>query len=102
MGFKGGTPLSTLLVVAWTALLQGQEHFLKIFYVINFFADFKNDIEFLNLKLEYDMYMWKNTVSGVECTETDVEKHLEMGKKSLQAGQFADALSHYHAAVGKL
>ena len=48
------------------------------------------------------MYMWKNTVSGVECTETDVEKHLEMGKKSLQAGQFADALSHYHAAVGKL
>ena len=30
-----------------------------------------------------------------------VEEHLEMGKKLLAAGQLADALSHYHAAVGK-
>nr|XP_032836449.1 dnaJ homolog subfamily C member 3-like [Petromyzon marinus] len=30
---------------------------------------------------------------------TEVDKHLEMGKKLLAAGQLADALSHYHAAV---
>ena len=30
----------------------------------------------------------------------DVEQHLEMGNKMLAAGQLADALSHYHAAVG--
>ncbi|XP_048388925.1 dnaJ homolog subfamily C member 3a isoform X2 [Stegostoma tigrinum] len=29
----------------------------------------------------------------------EVEKHLEMGKKLLAAGQLADALSHFHAAV---
>uniref|UniRef100_A0A4W3I0W6 DnaJ homolog subfamily C member 3 n=1 Tax=Callorhinchus milii TaxID=7868 RepID=A0A4W3I0W6_CALMI len=28
-----------------------------------------------------------------------VEKHLEMGKKLLAAGQLADALSHFHAAI---
>ncbi len=31
----------------------------------------------------------------------EVEQHLEMGKKMLAAGQLADALSHYHAAVGE-
>ncbi|XP_062861405.1 dnaJ homolog subfamily C member 3a [Trichomycterus rosablanca] len=32
-------------------------------------------------------------------SENSVEKHLEMGKKLLAAGQLADALSHFHAAV---
>uniref|UniRef100_A0A3B3RT25 DnaJ homolog subfamily C member 3 n=1 Tax=Paramormyrops kingsleyae TaxID=1676925 RepID=A0A3B3RT25_9TELE len=36
---------------------------------------------------------------GAECTKSDVESHLEMGKKLLAAGQLADALSHFHAAV---
>ncbi|KAM9486117.1 dnaJ homolog subfamily C [Clarias gariepinus] len=37
---------------------------------------------------------------GVLCSgENSVEKHLEMGKKLLAAGQLADALSHFHAAV---
>ncbi|KAL2081653.1 hypothetical protein ACEWY4_023506 [Coilia grayii] len=37
---------------------------------------------------------------GVKCGKTvDVESHLEMGKKLLAAGQLADALSHFHAAV---
>lgn len=37
---------------------------------------------------------------GVLCgTESSVEKHLEMGKKLLAAGQLADALSHFHAAI---
>ncbi|XP_076454267.1 dnaJ homolog subfamily C member 3-like [Babylonia areolata] len=31
--------------------------------------------------------------------QSEVEQHLEMGKKLLAAGQLADALSHYHAAV---
>uniref|UniRef100_A0A668AHQ9 DnaJ homolog subfamily C member 3 n=1 Tax=Myripristis murdjan TaxID=586833 RepID=A0A668AHQ9_9TELE len=31
--------------------------------------------------------------------EGSVESHLEMGKKLLAAGQLADALSHFHAAV---
>lgn len=32
---------------------------------------------------------------------SEVEKYLEMGKKMMAAGQLADALSHYHAAVDK-
>uniref|UniRef100_A0A4X2MBI8 DnaJ homolog subfamily C member 3 n=1 Tax=Vombatus ursinus TaxID=29139 RepID=A0A4X2MBI8_VOMUR len=37
---------------------------------------------------------------GAECgINGDVEKHLEMGKKLLAAGQLADALSQFHAAV---
>jgi hypothetical protein len=39
---------------------------------------------------------------GVNCdTDGSVESHLAMGKKLLAAGQLADALSHFHAAVGK-
>lgn len=38
---------------------------------------------------------------GAECgINADVEKHLELGKKLLAAGQLADALSQFHAAVG--
>jgi len=38
---------------------------------------------------------------GAECgVNADVEKHLELGKKLLAAGQLADALSQFHAAVG--
>ncbi|CAL8322068.1 unnamed protein product [Merluccius merluccius] len=37
---------------------------------------------------------------GVNCdTDGGVENHLAMGKKLLAAGQLADALSHFHAAV---
>uniref|UniRef100_A0A673T9N7 DnaJ homolog subfamily C member 3 n=1 Tax=Suricata suricatta TaxID=37032 RepID=A0A673T9N7_SURSU len=37
---------------------------------------------------------------GAECgVNADVEKHLELGKKLLAAGQLADALSQFHAAV---
>ncbi|XP_056611913.1 dnaJ homolog subfamily C member 3a [Triplophysa dalaica] len=37
---------------------------------------------------------------GVNCgNDGGVENHLEMGKKLLAAGQLADALSHFHAAV---
>lgn len=40
--------------------------------------------------------------SGVKCgREGSVDNHMEMGKKLLAAGQLADALSHFHAAVGK-
>lgn len=33
---------------------------------------------------------------------SEVENHLEMGRDFLARGQLQDALSHYHAAVGKL
>uniref|UniRef100_A0A8C6CVJ2 DnaJ homolog subfamily C member 3 n=1 Tax=Moschus moschiferus TaxID=68415 RepID=A0A8C6CVJ2_MOSMO len=37
---------------------------------------------------------------GAECgVNADVDKHLELGKKLLAAGQLADALSQFHAAV---
>ncbi|RMC06822.1 hypothetical protein DUI87_16270 [Hirundo rustica rustica] len=37
---------------------------------------------------------------GAECgINAEVEKQLEMGKKLLAAGQLADALSHFHAAI---
>lgn len=39
--------------------------------------------------------------SGAECgINAEVERELEMGKKLLAAGQLADALSHFHAAIG--
>lgn len=31
----------------------------------------------------------------------DIENHLELGKDFLARGQLSDALTHYHAAVGK-
>lgn len=33
--------------------------------------------------------------------QAEIDKHLEMGRDLLANGQLADALSHYHAAVGK-
>jgi len=41
---------------------------------------------------------WSAMMNGVGAAE-DVEKHMEMGNRMLAAGQLADALSHYHAAV---
>lgn len=39
---------------------------------------------------------------GVKCgRDGSVDNHMEMGRKLLAAGQLADALSHFHAAVGK-
>lgn len=39
---------------------------------------------------------------GVKCgRDGSVDHHMEMGKKLLAAGQLADALSHFHAAVGE-
>ena len=45
--------------------------------------------------------MSKYFTTGVYSASKDVEEHLAMGKKLLAAGQLAEALSHYHAAVGK-
>lgn len=42
-------------------------------------------------------------VTGVlGATHVEIEHHLEMGRKLLAAGQLAEALSHYHSAVGKI
>ena len=34
-------------------------------------------------------------------TQQKIDHHLDMGKRMLAAGQLADSLTHYHAAVGK-
>jgi hypothetical protein len=34
-------------------------------------------------------------------SQSEVNKHLEMGRDLLGRGQLQDALSHYHAAVGE-
>ena len=34
-------------------------------------------------------------------TQQEIDHHLDMGKRMLAAGQLADSLTHYHAAVGK-
>ena len=42
-------------------------------------------------------------ISGVlGATHVEIEQHLEIGRKLLAAGQLAEALSHYHSAVGKV
>ncbi|XP_005100334.1 dnaJ homolog subfamily C member 3 [Aplysia californica] len=50
---------------------------------------------FTILLLTCDIYNF-DVAEGVN---PEVEQHLEMGKRLLAAGQLADALSHYHAAV---
>jgi len=35
-------------------------------------------------------------------SQLEINKHLELGREFLAKGQLQDALSHYHAAVGKL
>ncbi|PAA55905.1 hypothetical protein BOX15_Mlig000801g2 [Macrostomum lignano] len=37
--------------------------------------------------------------SVLASSQAEIDKHLELGKKLLAAGQLADALSHYHAAI---
>lgn len=44
-----------------------------------------------------------SVLSGVlGATHVEIEQHLEMGRTLLAAGQLAEALSHYHYAVGKV
>jgi hypothetical protein len=39
---------------------------------------------------------------AVDASMSEIERHLEMGKSFLAKGQFSDALTHYHAAVGMM
>uniref|UniRef100_A0A2R8ZCM5 DnaJ homolog subfamily C member 3 n=1 Tax=Pan paniscus TaxID=9597 RepID=A0A2R8ZCM5_PANPA len=48
----------------------------------------------------FSYFLWVIVYTCAECgVNADVEKHLELGKKLLAAGQLADALSQFHAAV---
>jgi len=39
---------------------------------------------------------------GVECaTQAEIDQHLTLGMQLLSRGQYSDALSHFHAAVGE-
>ncbi|XP_037095751.1 dnaJ homolog subfamily C member 3a [Syngnathus acus] len=50
--------------------------------------------------LPYVLVLIDMRFEGVKCgREGSVDHHMEMGKKLLAAGQLADALSHFHAAV---
>ena len=41
-------------------------------------------------------------LSGVDCvSKTDIDQHLTLGMQLLARGQYSDALSHFHAAIGK-
>ena len=35
----------------------------------------------------------------LDAVASEVDKYLEMGRKMMAAGQLADALTHYHAAI---
>lgn len=61
-------------------------------------------IETLNICIIYKLLIQAIILkfTGVYSASKDVEDHLAMGKKLLAAGQLAEALSHYHAAVGKI
>jgi len=37
---------------------------------------------------------------GIVYCLTEVDQHLETGKQLLATGQLADALTHFHAAIG--
>lgn len=48
------------------------------------------------------MYVNRNFFTAVSCgSAEEVQSHLELGRQLLAQGQYNDALSHYHAAVGK-
>ncbi|MFH4975451.1 hypothetical protein AB6A40_002160 [Gnathostoma spinigerum] len=38
-------------------------------------------------------------IQAVRCSESEINRHLELGKKLMAKQQYADALTHYHAAV---
>ena len=39
---------------------------------------------------------------GVHCaTKAEVDQHLQMGMQLIAKGQYSDALSHFHSAIGK-
>lgn len=42
-------------------------------------------------------------ITGAEtkASQAEIDRHLELGKQFLVNGQLSDALTHYHAAVGK-
>jgi len=42
------------------------------------------------------------SISGVHCaSQSDIDQHLSLGMQLLARGQYSDALSHFHAAIGK-
>uniref|UniRef100_A0A3P8V7N6 DnaJ homolog subfamily C member 3 n=1 Tax=Cynoglossus semilaevis TaxID=244447 RepID=A0A3P8V7N6_CYNSE len=50
--------------------------------------------------IPYVLVLMDMRFEGVTCgRDGSVDNHMEMGKKLLAAGQLADALSHFHAAV---
>lgn len=58
----------------------------------------------LNMKTLINCFPIFECLTGAEAVpnSADIENHLELGKQFLAHNQLSDALTHYHAAVGKL
>lgn len=69
-----------------TGLVDGKFKFLNFF-----FLTFK-----LKIRLLFSRYL------DASSSTNEVNRHLEKGMELLARGQFGDALSHYHAAIGKM
>jgi len=52
--------------------------------------------------LKTQLLLCVNIIVDFHCSASSVESYLENGRKLLAAGQLADALTQYHAAVGTL
>lgn len=76
-------------------LLFSSDKFLRQIIIALTFYSLELNLGPLIINLFFNLFL------GAECgVNADVEKHLELGKKLLAAGQLADALSQFHAAVG--
>jgi DnaJ family protein C protein 3 len=56
----------------------------------------------LSIKLNSVLTVFPILFLGVECaTQAEIDQHLNLGMTMLAKGQYSDALSHFHAAVGE-
>ena len=70
----------------------------------DFFLDgtyfYQSIIEYKN-KLVRKMLILNSGANGETSNADAVNDHLEKGKRFLAAGQLSDAITHFHAAIGK-
>lgn len=71
---------------------------LTFFLIVRVFSDICCSFHFLRMKIKKTNLFLPGSHA---ISSTEVEQHLEMGKKLLAAGQLAEALQHYHSAVGQ-
>lgn len=88
-------PYCYFFYVTFQLLLFSSDKFLRQIIITLTFYSLELNLGPWTINLFFNLFL------GAECgVNADVEKHLELGKKLLAAGQLADALSQFHAAVG--